>query len=524
MPSIWYLNGLHGGRFNTVGYTFPGVPLVIIGHNDRIAWGVTDMPADVQDLYIEKLDDPANPTKYEYQGQWYDLTIDRQTIEVKNQAPVTLEVRSTRHGPIINDTDSGLKQAEPLALRWTALAGTNLFRGVVALNLAQDWPAFLQALQFWDTPNQHFVYADVDGNIGYQSAGLLPLRAPGHDGLLPVPGWTGTYEWQGTVGADKLYGVLNPPNDFFTTANDRVVPADHPYQAAYGLDWAGANFTVERISEGLEAGNALSLDDMTNFQVDNVAIPATRMLPYLLAIQPENELEERALTIMRDWNQRFERDQVGASIYRAWFFYMTRYTFTDNITEGLGSRYEGVGWLNLPVLLSIMDQPDNEWFDDAKTPEREGRDDITRRSFVDALALLQQHYGQDPEQWTWGRMHRLNLRAQPLGQTGVSLVDNIFNSGYMPADGGDFTINNSWLNSRAPFQVAGGPAQRFVIDVGDWDASRAANSTGQSEHLFHPHRMDIVRLWVNSQYHPMLFSRAAVDSHREGVLLLAPQR
>ncbi len=524
MPSIWYLNGLHGGRFNTVGYTFPGVPLVIIGHNEQIAWGVTDLPADVQDLYVEKLDDPVNPSRYEYEGNWYDLTIAQEVIAVRGSTPVTLEVRMTRHGPIMNGTDDGLKQARPLALRWIAYEQSHLFRAVVGVNLAQDWDSFRRALNFWDAPNQHFVYADVAGNIGYQSAGRLPLRAPGHDGLLPVPGWSAATEWRGTVGAESLYSVLNPASDFYVTANNQVAPTDHPYRAAYGEDWINEWFPVTRVSEALGSGSALSLDDMAKLQLDSYSIPAARLLPHLLEIVPEGSLQTEALAILRDWNGHFDRDQIGATIYYAWYNRLQRNTFDDELSGQLASSYKVIGWISLPAMLTVVEQPNSPWFDDRNTPELEARDAIVRRSFVEALALLQREYGDTPAQWTWGRMHRVNLRAQPLGQTGIGPVDSLFNSGFVTADGGDFTPNNSWLNGDPPFEVTGGPAQRFIIDVGDWDRSRAINSSGQSERLLHPHRTDNLGLWANGQYHPMLFSRAAVESHKANLLLLTPQR
>ena len=176
MPSIWYENGLHGGEINSVGYTFPGVPMVVIGHNERIAWGVTNLAADVQDFYIEKFDDPAHPTQYEFQGEWKDLEVLYETIDVKDSTPYTLQVLSTQHGPVMNRVLGNLPQAEPLALQWTALEGTHLLNAVYRLNLASSWEEFREALTHWDAPSQNFVYADVEGNIGYQSPGKIPIN------------------------------------------------------------------------------------------------------------------------------------------------------------------------------------------------------------------------------------------------------------------------------------------------------------------------------------------------------------
>jgi penicillin amidase len=315
MPSIWYENGLHGGRFDSVGFSFPGAPMVIIGHNSRIAWGVTNLGPDVQDFYIEKLNDPIHPTQYEFRGEWQELQVVQEIIEVKDQSPVTLDVFITHHGPIMNDVIGDLEEAEPMALQWTALDSSYLFRAVTLINLASNWDDFRQALSYWDVPSQNFVYADVDGNIGYQSPGNIPVRAPGHQGLVPVPGWTGEYEWQGSIPFNELPSVLNPPTGFVATANNKVVPDDYPYHLAF--EWA-APYRAQRITELLAADDNITFDEIRDIQAQTYSLPAELLRPYLLSVEPETDLQRLALVELKTWDLQLETDRAGASVYQVW--------------------------------------------------------------------------------------------------------------------------------------------------------------------------------------------------------------
>ncbi len=256
MPSIWYMNGLHGGRFDSVGFTLPGVPSVVIGHNQRIAWSVTNLNPDVQDLYLEKLDDRKNPTKYEYQGQWRDLEVIHEMIEVKGQDPVPLDIYLTNHGPIINNVIPDMTEAEPMAFKWATLGQGDLFQSLLKLNAAQNWDQFRESLRDWRMPSQNFVYADVDGNIGYQMTGEVPIRTPKHTGMVPVPGWTGEYEWQGFIPYDELPYTYNPPQGFIATANNKIVGDDYPYRITEEWD---PGYRAERIVDLLSKNDHVDI-------------------------------------------------------------------------------------------------------------------------------------------------------------------------------------------------------------------------------------------------------------------------
>jgi penicillin G amidase len=519
MPSVWYENALHGGRFDSIGYSFPGVPMVIVGHNTNIAWAVTNLPADVQDLYIERLDDPDMPTRYEFEGEWHDLEIRHETLAVKDADPVDLEVRITHHGPIINDVVDGLEGGEPLALRWTALEGTRLFRAVLGLNLASSWDEFRSALQNWDVPSQNFMFADVAGNIGYQSPGLIPMRAAGHDGNVPVPGWTGEYEWQGYIPFEELPSVSNPPAGFLVSANNKVVSDDYAHHLT--SDWS-APYRAQRITDLLAVDDEITLEDMRNIHAQTYSLPAEALRPYLMNIQPASQTESEAFNLVRAWDLYLEADRAGASVYEVWYWFLVQNTLRDDLGDDLMDLYLGFSNTHVPMMIDLMADAESPWFDDSATPAPETRDEIVSRSLTDAAAWLGDHYGTDPAGWQWGELHTKTFVHQPLGQSGISLIEKLFNSSTIPARGDNFTVDAASFGFDEPFAMGSGVSQRYVADLSNWDNSRSIHTTGQSGQLFHRHREDFISMWQNIEYHPMLFGREAVQAEAEGNLFLTP--
>lgn len=524
MPSTWYENGLHGGRFDSVGFTFPGVPGVVLGHNARIAWGASNVNPDIQDLYIEKLNDLQNPTQYEFEGQWLDLQIITETIVIRGQQPLDAPVYITQHGPIVNDVvDDTIGQ--PLALRWGALEGSTLMKAILKINLASNWDEFREALRYWDAPSQNFVYADVDGNIGYQTPGRIPIRPAGDQGLVPMPGWTGENEWQGFIPFDDLPSILNPSTGFLASANNKIVSDDYPYSLTY--DW-DPGYRAKRITDLLAADDHVTFDDMQTIQADTYSLAAEAIAPYLLAIQPEGDLQTQALDLVRNWDKRYEIDRAGASVYQVWYWFLLKDTLDDNLGQDVADKYlvgqyERHGTFQLPMMIKLMAQPDHPWFDDTTTPQVETRDDIVRRSLADALDWLSQRYGNDPTKWTWGRLHTINFVEVPLGQSGIAPLEWIFNSGAIAARGDNFTIDAGSFRYSNPFVMVHGASERDVIDLGDLSNSVMIQTTGQSGLPFHPHRQDFISMWQNVEYHPMFFDRADIEANAEGTLTLTPR-
>ncbi|MEM8534764.1 MAG: penicillin acylase family protein [Chloroflexota bacterium] len=527
MPSIWYENGLHGGRFDVVGFTIPGVPMIVIGHNGTIAWGLTDMLPDVQDLYIEKLDDPITPTRYEYQNEWHDLEIIDDTISVRGVGQTPLRILKTHHGPIINQVSKGMVHAvrgvdemEPLALCWTGTEGSTIVQALYHINLASGWDDFRTALRSWNSPGMNMVYADVMGNIGYQSSGKIPIRASNHTGLVPTCGWTGENEWQGYIPFDDLPYMLNPSEGFIATANNKVVTDDYPYHLAY--EWSDP-FRIQRITDILNSNDCMDISDTCDLQIDTFSVAAERIRPYLLNITPQNTIQTRALALVESWNLYSEADQPGASIYTVWYWFMVQNIWRDKLGQQLTQSYMHYYWLHGRMILQLLEQPESQWFNDSTTTQVETRDDIIRRSLEEALAWLGERYGNDPQKWQWGRVHTMTFVHRPLGRVPIWLFKRLFNSKTFPVGGDDFSVNASWMRESRTFTMAGGTAQRLIVDLNNLDNSWAVNSTGQSGHALHPQRDDQTDLWRHGKYHPLLYSQKAVEQQASAILNLTPK-
>jgi penicillin amidase len=526
MPSIWYEIGLHCNepgpecRYDVVGASFAGVPGVVIGHNARIAWGVTNLGPDVQDLFVERLN-PDNPMQYEYQGAWEDLELITESIAVAGEdEPLTILVRQTRHGPIINDVLGGPEDDwyygwQPLALAWTALQPSNLVSSVLRLDRAANWDEFREALRTWDVPSQNFVYADVDGNIGYQSPGRIPQRASG-DGTMPVPGWTGEYEWTGFIPFDSLPTAFNPEKGYISTANNAVVGEDYPFLLT--KDW-DPGYRAIRLDEALANDSSLTRDEIQQLQGDSLSTWTRQVLPYVLALNPEEPALAEALGLLRTWDGSATRDSSGAAIFEVFRLELARLTFEDELGDKLFEKAVGQ---SMVALLDVLEDPTSTWFDNRLTPETENRDVILLQALAEAVEALTESQGADMTAWRWGDLHRATFVNQSLGQSGIAPIERIFNRGPVEVDGTLATLNNTGYDPAEPFDVATVPSYRQIIDLADFTRSVSVHTTGQSGHPFHPHYDDMIDLWRNIQLHPMLWARGDVESSAADHLTLTP--
>ncbi|MFP5264069.1 MAG: penicillin acylase family protein [Blastocatellia bacterium] len=523
MPSVWYANGIHGEGLDLVGYSLAGTPGVIIGHNLRIAWGVTDLVADVQDLYIEQLDNPSDPQRYMFRGEWQPLKIEAEVIRVKDSSPVTINVARTNHGPLINQFLSHFKDSKPLTVAWSGEDSPQLIRSIISLNRSGNWTEFREALRQWDGPNMSFVYADVDGNIGFQAAGRIPVRAPQNQGIIPEPGWKGDCEWQGYIPFDDLPRSYNPPSGFIVTANQKLVTDDYPYRLGY--EWADP-YRAVRIDQLLSENNQVTVEDSERIQGDTYHLLAERLREYLKSVSPANDLEKQALREVLSWNLHCDPEEAGAAIYQVWYRFLLEDAVSDELGPELTNEYLEYYWVHGPAMLSLMKDGANRIFDDTRTEQVESRDNIVQRAFSDAVAWLKKRYGSNPTEWKWGRLHTLSFRHRPFGMVDVPIISKLFNSGTIVAPGGDrFTVNCTWFtwdDPANPYAADAGSAQRIVMDLSDWDRTTGVNSTGQSEHLFHPHREDAIPMWQNLKSHPLLFNREAIEASTYDLLKLVP--
>ena len=514
MPSIWYEIHLVAGDLDVVGFSFPGTPGVIIGHNRHIAWGVTNLGPDVQDLFVERIN-PNDPDQYQFRGKWEDMTILEEQIRVKGRdEPETLVVQLTHHGPIMTPVLEGVE--ETLALRWTALDGGMLFHSAYLLDRAQNWDDFREALRYWQAPAQNFVYADVEGNIGYQMPGQIPIRAMG-DGLVPSPGWTGDYEWTGYIPFEELPFAFNPPSHYVVTANHKVVPDDYPYSISH--EWAEP-YRAQRIIELLQGQDDLTVDSFRDIQADTYSAPAAQLVPLILQLGPEDWRQERAFRFLEGWDYRLESSSGAAGISEVLLWRMMVNTFGDELgPSGLADEFPG----RSSVLLNILDQTSNPWFDDVGTLEMEDRDDILRRSARETIEFWARRFGDlvgnKDSQWAWGKVHIAEFEHS-LGSVGP--LHLLFNQGPVAARGSSETVNAAG-GRRGEFVVRATVSQRQIVDVGDWSNSRSQHTTGQSGQPLHAHYADMIRPWQEVQHHPMLYERADVEASLEGLLTLEPR-
>jgi penicillin G amidase len=544
-PSIWFECHLIAGDIDVIGVSFPGTPGIVIGHNQYIAWGLTNAVSDVQDLYIEKFN-PENPYQYEYMGQWEDAQVVREEIKVKGaRTPVIEEVRITRHGPILTSMPHPLQgdQASkngnaaseavklPLALHWTGLDNHTIVSSVQKLTLATNWEEFRNALRDWDQPPQNVVYADIQGNIGYVMAGAIPIRSQGQ-ALLPSPGWTGEYEWTGYIPFDELPQTFNPEQHFIVTANNRVVDDTYPHYITH--EWLNG-YRAQRIRDLLTSKGKLALSDMATIQADQYSLPAAEIVPHILKLRGNSELETAVLAVLRNWNYILAPDSAGAAIYSLVLFKLERIVFNAMLgdEETLMHSYLGVGNTILalqngyssrskPLLIRLLNEHDERWFADSAVPNGpRSWDEALSSAFTAAVEDLQEKFGKDISHWKYGKIHKMTY-SHPLGT--IKPLNKIFNRGPYPLGGDIDTVNTGASLPNQLETVITVPSYRQIVNLADLKASLSGHAPGQSGHPGSKHYADFIKSWLNVEHHPQLFERGMIEDNAEGILLLNPHK
>ncbi|MCW2831098.1 MAG: penicillin acylase family protein [Aeromicrobium sp.] len=530
MPGIWYQVGLHCRRVSTTcpydvsGFSFSGLPGVVVGHNATIAWGVTTMYADVADLYLERVTGDT----YEYDGKQLPLETRRETFEVAGEKSQTITVRSTRHGPILSDLDdeaadvgtSTQRTADrgtyEVALRWTALDPEPTIKAVFALGRARDWDDFRAAAELFTVPSQNLVYADVEGNIGYQAPGTIPVRAKG-DGRWPVPGWDASHEWTGSVPFDALPNVLNPDEGFIVTANNQVVGDQYPVNL--GADTA-QGYRSERIRDLLSARDELSVADMSRLQNDTSSANAAVLVPALLEVELESAYYRQGQATLAKWDLMQDADSPGAAYFNAVWRSLLARTFHDDLPR---NQWPDGGERWFSVVATILEDPDSRWWDDVRTRGRqETRDEILAEAMRDARDELTMIQSRDPGEWRWGTMHQLNLVNPTLGDSGVGLVNRLFNRGPSKVGGGAGIVNATSWDAAKGYEATAVPSMRMIVDLADLDRSRWIQLTGSSGHAFHEHYLDQHDLWARGDTLAWAFGDKAVEEATSDTLTLRP--
>ncbi len=525
IPSIWFENHLHSADLHVTGVSMPGTPAIIIGHNQHIAWGLTNGMNDVQDLYIERFD-PADPGRYQVDGEWQLARIVREEIRVRGQRePVIEEVRITRHGPVIDSFvpkhDQDNRQShEALALRWTALEASHQVDAILRLNRANDWSSFREALSSWHTPSQNFVYADVDGNIGYCLGGKIPIRN-NSDGMLPVPGWTTEYDWQGYIPDAELPHVLNPEQGYVATANNRIVGDDFPYKVTGEYQ---PDYRITRIRQLIEQSSQHTAASFANIHSDIRSLPGLQLASMAGRLTANSSIAQTARDILATWDGEMHPDSQGATIYTTLREHLQKEVFSKanehlKSSVGLGGMLVQPGddllLMAFPELLQQLEARNDSWLGDSRS-----WDVVLNQAWERALEELVNQLGNKVEGWTFGHIHTVTLR-HPLGV--VPVLGKLFNRGPFPAKGDRETVCMGQITEVIPGQkVYVAPSYRFICDTSNWNNSTSIQAVGQSGHPLSRHYADFVRPWRNSEYHPMPWDRPYVEEATRDHLILEP--
>jgi penicillin amidase len=503
---------LSGGKLDAIGATLPGTPGVIIGHNQRIAWGVTNTGPDVQDLFVERVNER---NEVEHNGTWEPIKVISEVIKVKGQADVTIQVRVTRHGPLISDVVDGT--GEPLAFRWTALDDEDrTLEAFMGISLAGSWQEFTAALEHYKAPMQNFVYADVDGNIGYYAPGALPMRPTG-DGGLPVPGWTDEYDWAGYVPFAELPHAYNPPQGFIATANNQVAPDSYPHLITTSF---AAPYRAARIVELIEGKDKLSPEDMALMHSDVRSSQARGLLPFLFNASAPDERSRAALELLKGWDGTIGAASAQAAVYEAWYQQIPTHVFADEVGDNLWDDYADEKDMIAMVLPGLLAGNRQTWCDDIRTPQAEDCATVLGAALAGGLAEMAKYQGsEDLNSWRWDRVHHTRFPHNPFDKVGA--LKPAF-SRSIPNGGDGFTVNVAPIRRTDLYNQYHVPSYRQIVDLADLDASRFMHTVGQSGQVLSGDYSDLVERWQRVEYLPMRYSQGAIDAAAQGRLVLEP--
>jgi len=510
-PSLRYIVGLSAPGLDIIGAGEPALPGVSLGHNDDIAFGITIFAIDQEDLYVYELK-KDDPDSYRYKSGWEKVKVVRESIEVKGGAAREVELRFTRHGPVLA-ADAAKHRAFAMRTVWNE-PGLSGYFGSSRLLMAKNWSEFKAAGNAWGAPPLNIVYADIQGNIGWAASGRVPKRR-NWDGLMPVPG-DGRYEWDGFQGKDVLPSVFNPAEGYFATANEMNLPAGFPNeQNKIAFEWNDRS-RIDRINELLRVKTKMTLADSMAIQTDAVSTQSRRAIALLAALSSPDAEIKRALTLLKAWDHDESTGSAAAAIYEVW---ATKYLGKAAVARATPeAAHKLIDNPQLQAIIEFLEHPDGALGVDPTA----ARDAILVESLKGALTEIGQRLGPDMQTWAWGRLHRATFEpavavlADPQLRAQMSL-------GPLETPGSSSTPRAQSYRA-ADFSVISGASVRLVMDVGAWDNSVAMNTPGQSDDPMSAHYRDLFPLWAQGSYVPLRFSRAAVDRDAEEVIHLSPGR
>lgn len=506
LPSLRYMVHLNAPGWNVIGAGEPSLPGVAAGHNERVGFGFTIVGIDQQDLYVEETN-PANPNEYHWQGKWQPMRVEREQLKVKGEpAPREVELKFTQHGPVIYE-DAKLHRA--YSLKWVGSEpGTAGYLASLSLNRAQNWPEFLKALERWKVPSENLVYADIDGNIGWVAAGMTPIRK-GWSGLLPVPG-NGNYEWQGFLPLKDLPQSYNPAKHYIATANHNILPLG--YGKELGYEWSNP-LRFLRIDEVLgSAKNKLTGEDFQRLQHDEVSLNARALTAVLREAKNAPAELQPFVELLARWDWRLGKDSAAAALYEIWLPKLAPAIFKSHVPE---SAWRTVGSRIQPSkVIDALQNPSPRWFGKDSVASR---DALIWKTLAEAVADAKKQLGADPAKWRWGTLHVAPFN-HPLATDAERKV--LFNLS-APERGGD--ANTVMASGGTGFKQNHGASFREILDVANWDRSVGTNVPGQSAQPGSKHYGDLLPLWADGKYFPLLYSKAKVEALAKDRLTLEPK-
>jgi len=504
LPSLRYLVHLHAPGWNVIGSGEPALPGVAIGHNDKIAWGFTIVGTDQADFFVEEVN-PANPSEYKVGDTWRTMTVVRETIAVKGQKERTVELRYTRHGPVLFQDE---KRHRAYALKWVGHEpGGAAYLASLSVGRAKNQQEFLAALGRWKVPGLNFVYADVDGNIGWIAAARTPIR-PKHDGLLPVPG-NGGFEWSGHLAVNDLPQSFNPKAGWFASANHNIVPAGYPHRIGHEF---APPYRFQRIRDVLASKEKWELGDFRALQHDDGSIPGLALARLLKGLDLNDVSLEPFAKLLVDWNGRLTVDAKAGPLFAFWLRELQQTFFASHVPKELTSALSSLN--GLPTMLAALETADPRWFG---TDAKAARDKLLRETFSRAVEQLRKLPA--PQQERWGALHTITFR-HPLATLDPALA-KAFDVGPFERSGNADTPNNTRYDDK--FQQVHGATYRHLIDLADWDRTLATSAPGQSGQPGSPHYADLAPLWAKGDYFPLAYTRPKVETLSQHRLILRPE-
>ena len=519
-PSVWYLAHLEAPGLNAIGATMPAMPSIVLGRNDRVAWGFTNTYGDVQDVFIERLVD-GDPHRYMSPDGPRPFDIHEEVIRVRGEQPVRLVVRVTRHGPVISDLMSEEHRAQlgdtVLSLAYTALdVNDSTFRALLGIQEARNWEEFSAALRDYAVPQQNMVYADVDGNVGLISPAWVPRRDPANrlQGALPAPGWDALYDWKGFVPFDELPRQLDPTDGLIATANHSIVASDYPHHITF--DWEPP-YRIRRIRELMAADTMHSMESSRRAHGDGVSTMARDFLPLLVQPDPLSAEGGRAIALLSAWDGDMHADRPEPLIFSYWYSRLESEIYADE----LGDLFADT-WRFRPQFIWNVLTARQEWCDNISSEEVESCDQVVASALERTVRDLAETYGEDMSKWRWGEAHYAHMRHLPF--TYVPVLNELFDR-RIAASGGPFTLNRGKYeisDEQAPFAQTHGSTFRAIYDLSDLDRSLYIQIPGQSGNPLSPYYDNFVHAWRNTEYIPMTSARRDYAAGALGTLVLSP--